>query len=729
MIQSIYTSVSNADIVPCGKKGQKVSSEPIPLLRNNYLGEYRTELEKAKVRKNLGIADEQSLLWGNIEGHVEEQKDIIDYIKTMQEYTTDLNSSVTNVKEALDYILEFVTSFKGEEEAIKDILENIGTIHTHLTDLQNNLTTNSTNIGDLQSKYSQVEQDIADINKQIEKLNQDLIDINVDDKIQAWVTAKINSSSTLVLGDSLEVKISETEKNALSNDNGLFVQDLSEEVSEATQNIGELQIGVQNILNTYVTKDQLGGDGDYSFVKQEVFDTHTQQADTQFGELRNELSKTVKTGKDGHVSTLYVKQISKETSDNENINITNSFQMDQGIPLDVRFVVDTIDKLHSLDPSVCYAGMGVVVKNQASLYILREPADGVIDENYIKDEKGINWKCPEDLVIEVLTQEEYDKKVELGETSPHMFYYIHEEVVEEPRREQFDSDEAYTAALNKWLRVLQQQYMSAVWGQDIENLVASKASNEAVTSLSLEIRRLQNLIDGLSGGSSNVNLNSLNTQVLQNTSNINTLIKEDGIVPTLQNDLSKLKTSVEDNYVTKESITDESSTVEYIFVKKAIFDQYVKNHADTIAKELITNKVSTNEVLLNEATLAYNNANLTINNQNIALQNQVPVIECLDDKTFKDIEKSDNTYYYIYDDTDRYILDSEFSQYKQQQSYTVTTLFDNITKNKNLIGEITNLNTNVQSTIVLAINELVDKITQLDQEVRSLKEQLGITSN
>lgn len=74
MIQSIYTSVSNADIVPCGKKGKPIKCEPIPLLRNNYLGEYRTELEKAKVRKNLGIADEQSLLWGNISGTIELQK-------------------------------------------------------------------------------------------------------------------------------------------------------------------------------------------------------------------------------------------------------------------------------------------------------------------------------------------------------------------------------------------------------------------------------------------------------------------------------------------------------------------------------------------------------------------------------------------------------------------------------------------------------------------------------
>jgi hypothetical protein len=39
------------------------------------------------------------------------------------------------------------------------------------------------------------------------------------------------------------------------------------------------------------------------------------------------------------------------------------------------------------------------------------------------------------------------------------------------------------------------------------------------------------------------------------------LIKEGGTIPTLQTDLSNLKTSVEDNYVTKESITDENSTV------------------------------------------------------------------------------------------------------------------------------------------------------------------------
>lgn len=76
MIRPIYTSVSNAKITPCDKKGQIIKSDPIPLLRNNYLGEYRTELEKAKVRKNLGIADGSVIEWGNISGYIEDNADL-----------------------------------------------------------------------------------------------------------------------------------------------------------------------------------------------------------------------------------------------------------------------------------------------------------------------------------------------------------------------------------------------------------------------------------------------------------------------------------------------------------------------------------------------------------------------------------------------------------------------------------------------------------------------------
>ena len=53
-IQTIYTQVDNAKLEPC-KKGKPVPPLKVPLLRNNYLGEYRTQVEKDKVLKNLGI--------------------------------------------------------------------------------------------------------------------------------------------------------------------------------------------------------------------------------------------------------------------------------------------------------------------------------------------------------------------------------------------------------------------------------------------------------------------------------------------------------------------------------------------------------------------------------------------------------------------------------------------------------------------------------------------------
>jgi hypothetical protein len=48
--------------------------------------------------------------------------------------------------------------------------------------------------------------------------------------------------------------------------------------------------------------------------------------------------------------------------------------------------------------------------------------------------------------------------------------------------------------------------MSAVWGREIEDLVANKASNTAVNNLGLEIQKLESRINDIQGGSSEVNL-------------------------------------------------------------------------------------------------------------------------------------------------------------------------------------------------------------------------------
>jgi hypothetical protein len=42
MIQSIYAAVSNGNQVHCGKRIPKYQAMPIPLMKSNYLGEFRT---------------------------------------------------------------------------------------------------------------------------------------------------------------------------------------------------------------------------------------------------------------------------------------------------------------------------------------------------------------------------------------------------------------------------------------------------------------------------------------------------------------------------------------------------------------------------------------------------------------------------------------------------------------------------------------------------------------
>ncbi|MBR2248221.1 MAG: hypothetical protein IJ880_14570 [Bacilli bacterium] len=55
-------------------------------MKENYLGEFRTQLEKAKARKNLGIGDEYSLTWGNITGHIEDNEALMRFIEQQWKY-------------------------------------------------------------------------------------------------------------------------------------------------------------------------------------------------------------------------------------------------------------------------------------------------------------------------------------------------------------------------------------------------------------------------------------------------------------------------------------------------------------------------------------------------------------------------------------------------------------------------------------------------------------------
>lgn len=700
MLNHTYTSVKNANLVDCGKKIH-IPSQPSPLLKENFLGEFRTDLDKKKVLANLGVVTDLLLEWEFIKGDIGKNAALMGELESRTKYVSKIDGFTKTLTDGIHYLEEIVG---GEQDAETAQDKRLESLEAQTKDLLETLT--------------QIKTDLEEsVKVDVEKLKTDL----------ETVTKKVENITELI-------KVSTKEGNALillSSDDvaegeipGLYVPDLSAKVSNSEQAIEKLQTNVSTVqksLENFVTKEELGG-GDFDFVNQDDFDNYTEDTDKTLQTIQEELKKTVKTGEDGHVNKLYVNEISNNNNDTNTIKITDSFEVTEGVPLDIRFVVDNLDQLHSLKPLVCYAGMGVIVKNQASLYILREPADGIIDEDYIKDEEGINWKCPEDLIIEVLTQEEYDKKVEEDSINPNMFYYIHEEVVEEPRREDFDSDEAYTEALNKWLRVLQQQYMSAVWGQDIENLVASKASTTAVKSLELEIQRLNTLIENLQGGASEINLKDLNDQVQEHEDILNTLTTEEGTIPTIQKDLSNLQTSVTNNYVTKQEITVEDPNVEYIFVKKSAFEAYTTEHANSLAKSITTqNLVASTSVTIGDDLLTTSEQDLLFNSERVALTKEVPIIEVMDATKYEEIEVPDeNVYYYVYDTEERYLVESEFTLYKTQQSEALTTLSNNIINNKNSIGSLADLTTENKNTLVLSINEVNSNLSQLITNIGDL---------
>ena len=263
MIQSIYAAVSNGNNVHCGKRIPKYQAQPIPLMKSNYLGEFRTQLEKAKARKNLGIGDEFLLTWGNITGHIEDNKDLTTFIENQWKYeyvSPYIQQEIKNVKQALDYALYYVSTYEANDEAVNNLSQKFDTLTSHVNEvqeqLQNNIDTNSTSI-------SNIEKSIQSINKSISDINEDLKTINVDQNIYNWVRQNLEQSSTIyfkeITNDEeatfqiIEVKISQEEKNALIiKEDGIYVEDFSQDINDIKEH--QTQIDDSLIDLKYNTK-------------------------------------------------------------------------------------------------------------------------------------------------------------------------------------------------------------------------------------------------------------------------------------------------------------------------------------------------------------------------------------------------------------------------------------------------------------------------------------------
>lgn len=665
MLNHTYTSVKNANLVDCGKK-QHIPSQPSPLLKDNFLGEFRTELDKKKVLANLGIAADLSLEWEYIKGDIGRNEALMNELDSRTKYTSQIDNYTKSIIEGVQFLESVIGSdLEAEEQQntrIKTLEDSTNALVDDLTQLKTYLKeTLEVDVEELQDSLEQI----------TEKVN------NITNLIQ--VSDKDGNALVLLTEDDVE-------EGKLP---GLYVPDLSTEVTKAASDIETITKEVTDIkesLDDFVTREELGGD-DFDFVQQDDFDQYVEDTDEEIAAIKEDLRNTVKTGEDGHVDTLFVNTISKNNSDN--ITVTNSFEVDSAIPLDVRFVKENLDELYATPVSVCYPGMGVIINSLSSLYILRKPAQGVeLTQEYIAN--PYNWKCPEDLVTIAISRDEYDN---LEEINPNVFYYIYEEEIvrtREPYRESFQTEEEFTQAWEQWvnsLKVLSQEYMSAAWGVDIERKLSEKASNSSVIQLSDEIKALQ-------GGENGVSLKTLNTSVeelkvadesIKNQVNI-ILSTEDGEesgrLVEAEATLQQLQNSLED-YVTKDYIQDTSNN--FIFVKDSVYQEEKESFENQLKEQITTDKlisseVTSNKIVLNDATLITSDNRLKVNEATIATTDEIPKILVLTQEEYEALEqKNSETYYYTFDSNEVYVTKATLDAAVKNLREQIDSLYEMIT--------------------------------------------------
>ena len=660
MLNHTYTSVNNANLVDCGKK-QHIPSQPSPLLRDNFLGEFRTELDKKKVLVNLGIATDLSLEWEFIKGDIGRNVDLMNELDSRTKYISEIDGIRKSIIEGIKYIETFVKRDQSDESAQNarlSALENTAIeLDTSLQDLKNYLENS------IQIDINTLESSISDITQKIE---------NITTLIQ--VSSKAGNALRL-LG---EGEIAEGETG------GLYVPDLSNRVGEAETNIDNIQSNVTNIqdeLKTFVKREEFG-DGDLRFVAQSDFDTFSTTTTSRLDNLGQELEKTVKTGEDGHVDTLFVNTISKDNTEGS-IKLTDSFEVTSDIPLDIRLVKDTLKDLYSIPYSVCYPGMGVIVTSLTALYILKKPAEGItITQEYVSNPN--NWKCPEDLVTVALTRQEFES---LEEINPSVFYYVYEEEIyrtQEPKRDEYLTEEEFRVEWQKWvdsLKTLSQEYMSASWGVDIENKLGKKASSQSVSILQAEINNIK-------GNGNSPSLESLNNSIvaLQETDKTveerldEILIKhgdaEKGRLVDLESNIAKVKTDLS-QYVTKDYIQNSNNS--FIFVKTSDYEEDQAEFRSELEKQITSEKVRTDHLFINETPITIRENQMYVGDLEIASVEDVPLLEVLPQSEYDEKDKNgeldEGTYYYTFDGDVRLVTSEDLNRTSNKLQQQINVLF------------------------------------------------------
>lgn len=493
MITNCYTSVESGKQVAC-KNTQHYIPEEIYLLKKNFLGEFRTSLEKAKVRANLGIADSETLLWGNIQGDISNQTDIAAYINTLLAFDFNVEKdfdpgndfeNVKNVRQAAITCLQYLSKFKGEGEEIEATNVRINALINNLYGVES--------LDDIESSDQGV---INKLNTDFRALQQSLGETTTKvNTIEGQITSIIQDIDSI--NNSLQeinnlIKISKKEGNALQmEEDGLFVRDLSPSVQSNAEGITTLQGKVSTLEENskdYLTRDDFGSD-DLNFISGEQLDA--------------KLSGYIKTGSDAVVNSITAATTTtdKIQSNSDSISINKPLSYDFSGPNGSVLSVKSQADLLSINPEKVWKGMPVIVENDAIMYIFtKEPTEETVNNI-------ANWKSADSLSIEVLTYDEYRQKKSEGILNPGVYYYIIEDEVdlkEIPSINKYMDENGYVSAENLkayqdavdiWYAdayKLHRQYMSALWGVEMEKKLNNKVDKTDYNYLKTVVDEIKN---------------------------------------------------------------------------------------------------------------------------------------------------------------------------------------------------------------------------------------------
>ena len=110
------------------------------LLTENYLSEFRSEIDKARVRQNLGIPDNYNLYWGNIKGNIRNQLDLISLL--------DKDLGLSQINTSINNLQSYVLNHEAYIKALGDV--------TEISNLVTDIRQNATDISNLTLKVNQL---------------------------------------------------------------------------------------------------------------------------------------------------------------------------------------------------------------------------------------------------------------------------------------------------------------------------------------------------------------------------------------------------------------------------------------------------------------------------------------------------------------------------------------------------------------------------------------------